>query len=49
MEMRANGHSLSDFTQMAKERDGWEMFFRSLYPVRGEGSDDDLTHRKYAL
>ena len=35
--MEANGHSWSDLTQMAWDRDGWGMFVRGLYPARGEG------------
>ena len=30
--MEANGHSWSDLTQMARDRDGWRMFIRGLYP-----------------
>ena len=37
LEMEANGHSWSDLTQMARDRDGWRMFVRGLYPARGEG------------
>ena len=33
-ELEANGHSWSDLTQMAQDRDGWRMFIRGLYPAR---------------
>ena len=36
LEMKTNGHSWSDLIQMTRERDGWKMFVRCLYPDRGE-------------
>ena len=36
LEMEANGHSWCDLIQIARNRDGWMMFVRGLYPVKGE-------------